>query len=143
MSKLSIPHIHLHCHIRFSLLTPSLCSFFFLISILFQVLLARHHKREKRYGPSPANNYTYGSRRKWFWSRNKSNPETDGADALPGHPTPRDVEVGDVDKTNEKKWFGSWGRQKNAAANGTTNGAHAAGAQNGYGYGGSAYTGNY
>jgi hypothetical protein len=114
--------------------------FFYLISILFQVLLARHHKREKRFGPSPANGYTSGSR-KWFWSRNKNNPETNGDNALPGHPTPADVEYG-TDPKAEKGWFGGWGRNKNAAAaNGTT--ATGAANGNGYGYGNSAYTGNY
>ncbi|KAJ5453551.1 uncharacterized protein N7458_004507 [Penicillium daleae] len=110
--------------------------FFFLISILFQVLLARHHKREKRFGPSPANNYTYGTSRKW-WSRKKNNPEASGGvDALPTHPTPVDIEMG-AEKQPEKNWFGSWGKKKHAA-----NGTPATGAQNGYGYGGSAYTGN-
>jgi hypothetical protein len=32
----------------------------------------RTHKREKRYGPSPSNNYTSGSGKKRFWQR-KSN----------------------------------------------------------------------
>ncbi|KAJ5584859.1 uncharacterized protein N7459_004659 [Penicillium hispanicum] len=116
--------------------------FFFLISILFQVLLARHHKREKRFGPSPANGYTYGSRRKWPWARSKNSPEATGADNLPGHPTPMDVELGDAEKKTEKNWLGSWGRNKKTAANGAT-GVPATGAQNGYGYGSSAYTGNY
>lgn len=103
--------------------------------------MARHHKREKRFGPSPANGYTSGSR-KWFWSRNKNNPEANNGDnALPGHPTPADVEYGSEPKA-EKTWFGGWGRNKNTAA---ANGATATGAANGngYGYGNSAYTGNY
>ncbi|KAJ5329672.1 hypothetical protein N7452_010062 [Penicillium brevicompactum] len=111
--------------------------FLFLVSILFQVLLARHHKREKRFGPSPTNNYTHGSRGA-FWRRNKNHPEATGAaDTLPGHPTPHDVEMG-AEPQNEKKWY-SFGRNKNTATNGATapaaNGA-------GYGYGNSAYTGN-
>ncbi|KAJ5469107.1 hypothetical protein N7475_006859 [Penicillium sp. IBT 31633x] len=110
--------------------------FFFLISILFQVLLARHHKREKRFGPSPNNGYTHGSR-KAFWRRNKNSPEAVGeADTLPGHPTPQDVEMGAEPKA-EKGWFGPFGRNKNTAAVPST--APAAG---GYGYGNSAYTGN-
>jgi hypothetical protein len=118
-------------------LTLHLSSFFFLISILFQVLLARHHKREKRFGPSPANNYTYGTGRKW-WGRKKNNPEASGGvDTLPTHPTPADIEMGG-EKQPQKNWFGSWGKNKHAAATGT----HATGPQNGYGYGGSAYTGN-
>ncbi|KAJ5690802.1 hypothetical protein N7462_005194 [Penicillium macrosclerotiorum] len=111
--------------------------FFFLISIIFQVLMARHHKREKRFGPSPANGYTYGTGRKWF-SRKKNTPEASGAaDALPGHPTPLDVETG-AETKNEKNWFGSWGKNKNATDNGNPTAV-----QNGYGYGSSAYTGNY
>ncbi|KAJ5102360.1 hypothetical protein NUU61_004582 [Penicillium alfredii] len=112
--------------------------FLFLISILFQILLARHHKREKRFGPSPTNGYTYGSRKRFFWRRNKNNPDAGaGADALPGHPTPNDVELGG-DTKNEKSWLGSWGRNKNTPAP-----THGAPAENGYGYGSSAYTGNY
>ncbi|KAJ5097932.1 hypothetical protein N7532_004933 [Penicillium argentinense] len=110
--------------------------FLFLISILFQILLARHHKREKRFGPSPANGYTSGSRRRW-WRRNKASADT-GADALPGHPTPSDVEM-DGEPKNEKNWFGSWGRKNNTTAP-AANGSGAV--QNGYGYGNSAYTGN-
>ncbi|RHZ47572.1 uncharacterized protein CDV56_104023 [Aspergillus thermomutatus] len=114
--------------------------FLFLISILFQALYARHHKREKRFGPSPANGYTYGTQRRGFWRRNKDTPETASADdMLPGHPTPHDVEMGgDAEKPGG---FGGrfFSRNKNAnAANGTPSTV-----QNGYGYGGSAYTGNY
>jgi len=43
----------------------------FLISAIFNVLLIRHHKKEKRYGPSPSNNYTKGMGRRPFWRRNK------------------------------------------------------------------------
>lgn len=57
-------------------------------------------------------------------------------DTLPTHPTPVDIEMG-AEKQPEKNWFGSWGKKKHAA-----NGTPATGAQNGYGYGGSAYTGN-
>ena len=73
-----------------------LFSFFFLVSILFQVLYARHHTREKRFGPSPANGYTYGTQGRSLFRRNKkNNPETgSGDDMLPGHPTPHDVELG-------------------------------------------------
>lgn len=114
-----------------------IASFLFLISILFQILLARHHKREKRFGPSPTNGYTSGSRRRWF-SRNKHNPDTNGADALPGHPTPNDVELNGAEAKNEKSW-NPFGRKKSPSP--TVSGP--AGVQNGYGYGSSAYTGNY
>ncbi|KAF2281445.1 uncharacterized protein EI97DRAFT_367368 [Westerdykella ornata] len=51
----------------------------FFISAFVQLALGRHHKREKRYGPSPANNYTYGRGTK-FWRRK-------------GHTGPRDPEM--------------------------------------------------
>jgi hypothetical protein len=46
--------------------------FLFLLSAVFNVLLVQHHKKEKKYGPSPANNYTKGSGRRPFWKRNKT-----------------------------------------------------------------------
>ncbi|KAB8232452.1 hypothetical protein ETB97_003629 [Aspergillus alliaceus] len=108
--------------------------FFFLISILFQVLYARHHKREKRFGPSPANGYTYGTRPRAFWRRKKNNLDSaSGDDMLPTHPTPNDVELG---PTSEKSGgIGSLFSRNKDTAPGVP--------QNGYGYGNSAYTGNY
>ena len=44
-------------------------AFLFLISAFMQLWLGRHHQREKRFGPSPANNYTSGSGNKWFKRR--------------------------------------------------------------------------
>ena len=46
----------------------------FLISALTQLAIGRNHQREKRFGPSPANNYTSGSGKKWF--RRKRGPRT-------------------------------------------------------------------
>lgn len=46
-------------------------AFLFLIAALFQVWLARNAQREKRFGPSPANNYTTGSGKKWFGRRKR------------------------------------------------------------------------
>ena len=45
--------------------------FLFLVSVFSQVFLSRSHKREKRYGPSPANNYTSGSGKRRPWQRKK------------------------------------------------------------------------
>lgn len=45
-------------------------AFLFAIAALIQLFLGRHHQREKRYGPSPANNYTSGSGGR-FWRRNR------------------------------------------------------------------------
>jgi len=44
----------------------------FLLSIPLGILLGKHHKKEKRYGPSPSNNYTRGSGMK-FWQRKNRN----------------------------------------------------------------------
>ncbi|KAK4927320.1 hypothetical protein LTR66_016294 [Elasticomyces elasticus] len=45
----------------------------FLISAIWEVLMVRHHKKEKRYGPGPENNYTEGSTKTSFWKRNQRN----------------------------------------------------------------------
>ncbi|KAF1812610.1 hypothetical protein P152DRAFT_343991 [Eremomyces bilateralis CBS 781.70] len=42
----------------------------FLISALIQLALGRNYQKEKRYGPSPANNYTSGTGSHW-WRRNR------------------------------------------------------------------------
>lgn len=47
-------------------------SLLFLLSALVQLALGRHHQKEKRYGPSPANNYTRGSGDR-FWQRRRKN----------------------------------------------------------------------
>lgn len=44
-------------------------AFLFFISAFVQLWLGRHHQREKRYGPSPANNYTRGNGIKFFKRR--------------------------------------------------------------------------
>jgi uncharacterized membrane protein YedE/YeeE len=46
----------------------------FAIAALMQLWLGRHHQREKRFGPSPKNNYTAGSGPKWF--RRRRGPKT-------------------------------------------------------------------
>ena len=57
-------------------------SVLFFISAALQVWVARHHRKEKKYGPSPANNYTSGYGKRKFWQRkNKSAPGTFTKDA--------------------------------------------------------------
>lgn len=46
---------------------------FFLVTAALQVALIRHHKKEKRYGPSPSNNYTSGYGKRKFWQRKNKN----------------------------------------------------------------------
>jgi len=53
-------------------------AFLFIISALVQLWLGRHHQKEKRYGPSPSNNYTTGSGNRWF-KRNRGPKTTNQA----------------------------------------------------------------
>ena len=77
MREFTIPRSAHACHprlaaddIRYSLL--------FLVSAGLQIALSRSHKREKRYGPSPANNYTSGSGKTKFWARkNRKNRDAE------------------------------------------------------------------
>ncbi|KAH7399076.1 hypothetical protein DE146DRAFT_656471 [Phaeosphaeria sp. MPI-PUGE-AT-0046c] len=71
-------------------------AFLFLISIPLQLFINKHHKKEKRYGPGPANGYTKGSGVK-FWQRKQRRnralhdpevavaPVAAGGLAAPGH----------------------------------------------------------
>ena len=49
----------------------ALDSFLFLLTALFAVLLNRRHKKEKKRGPSPSNNYTSGSGKTSFFKRGR------------------------------------------------------------------------
>ncbi|KAM0720302.1 hypothetical protein Q7P37_004438 [Cladosporium fusiforme] len=70
----------------------------FIITAAMQLVLVRSHKKEKRYGPSPANNYTSGPAKRNFWNRKKATDDTElgatgaaaGAGGLAaGHPDTR------------------------------------------------------
>lgn len=50
--------------------------FLFLITAVWQVMMIKHHKKEKKYGPSPSNNYTSGSGKTPFWKRGRRNKRT-------------------------------------------------------------------
>lgn len=52
--------------------------FFFLVSAALEILLSRAHKREKRYGPSPSNNYTSGYGKKRFWQKKNNKNKNKG-----------------------------------------------------------------
>jgi hypothetical protein len=59
-------------------------------------MLLRHHRKEKRYGPSPNNGYTAGSPKRKFWQRKPKTTTTRDVekvhpDTLPAHSTPHDV----------------------------------------------------
>ena len=50
----------------------------FLLSAVIEVLLNRHHKKQKRFGPGPSNNYTSGKKQP-FWKRSRK-PKTRDAE---------------------------------------------------------------
>jgi len=52
----------------------------FFLTALMQIALARHHKKEKRFGPSPTNNYTSGYGKRKFWQRKPKNGATRDAE---------------------------------------------------------------
>lgn len=57
----TLPSFHTACRLQTACLAVAIIAiFFFIFSILTEVALARHHRKEKRFGPSPANNYTSG-----------------------------------------------------------------------------------
>lgn len=69
-------------------------SFFFIFSIFTEIALGRHRSREKRYGPSPANNYTsgYGSGGGLFgWLRRRRTAAS--GNILPEHTHPEQLET--------------------------------------------------
>jgi hypothetical protein len=49
----------------------------FIVTALFQVFLVRKHKKEKRFGPGPSNNYTSGPAKRNFWQRKPKTAERD------------------------------------------------------------------
>jgi hypothetical protein len=54
----------------------------------------KNHRKDKRYGPSPANNYTAGAAgpRRKFWQRKpKTSNLEKNPNALPPHATPADI----------------------------------------------------
>jgi hypothetical protein len=66
------PNLRRACKLETAVFAVAIINIFlFLITAALQVLLVRHHKKEKRYGPSSANNYTSGAGRTPFWRRHK------------------------------------------------------------------------
>lgn len=76
-----VSRIHLSLHITSDpLITTLPSSLLFILTAILQFLLIRHHKKEKRYGPSPSNNYTSGAGRTPFWKRNRNKHATRDAE---------------------------------------------------------------
>ena len=71
-------------------------SFFFLFSMLMEVALVRHHRKAKRFGPGPANNYTsgYGSKGGFFSRFRRNKGGVDDSSGLPEHAHPDQLDGG-------------------------------------------------
>jgi len=95
---LHLPKLKTACRLETAAFSVSIVAIFlFLISAFIEFLLARNHRKEKAFGPSPNNNYTQGTgRRRFPWQRNPKPQIAVGAgglhpDALPLHQTPADM----------------------------------------------------
>jgi len=77
------PGEHLSCQLqRVTFIVAIIAAFLFLVSAALEILLARAHKREKRYGPGPSNDYTSGYGKQRFWQRkNRKNKNKGMQDA--------------------------------------------------------------
>ncbi|CRK16881.1 hypothetical protein HYQ45_012541 [Verticillium longisporum] len=100
----NLPSFRQACRLQSACFAVSIIAIvFFLLSILVEVFLVRHHKKEKRFGPGPDNNYTSGSGGKktrgpgggLFGWRNKRKARDAGAfdndNTLPAHTSPDQV----------------------------------------------------
>lgn len=81
-----------------NLLTLTIHSFFFVFSAATELGLGRHRKKEQRFGPSPANNYTSGyGRRTGFlgsiFGRRAAKDATYNENELPTHPEPDELRM--------------------------------------------------
>jgi len=97
-----LPSLHTACRLETATFAVAIiAAVFFFLSIFVEVLLIRHHKKEKAFGPGPNNGYTAGTPRRKFWKRKPKRDAEYAAgglaaekrhpDALPVHSTPVDV----------------------------------------------------
>ncbi|OTB07814.1 hypothetical protein M426DRAFT_317705 [Hypoxylon sp. CI-4A] len=88
------PTYHQVCQMETAVLAVSIVAIiFFVFSALLEVVLVRHRRKEQRFGPSPANNYTsgYGSKRRGpfgIFGRKKAVDDTQNPNQLPLHTQP-------------------------------------------------------
>ncbi|RFU34667.1 hypothetical protein B7463_g1595, partial [Scytalidium lignicola] len=99
-----LPSLRTACRLEKACFAVALVAIaFFLFSLLIELLLIRNRRRERAFGPSPANDYTSGRRpRRSLWQRltGRKAAAAMGAgalaaeknpDSLPAHTTPTDV----------------------------------------------------
>ncbi|KAI0129939.1 hypothetical protein BJ170DRAFT_618150 [Xylariales sp. AK1849] len=91
----NLPRYRTACRMETACLAVSIVAIiFFVLSILVELVLVRHRRKESRFGPSPANDYTSGSgpRNKFMGMfRRRGTTKTENPNALPEHTTPSQV----------------------------------------------------
>lgn len=121
-------HLGLACRFNTACFACAIiCAILFLCTAGMQVALMRHHKKEKRYGPSPDNNYTSGYGKKGMFSRFGRNKNNSAKAAEAGaYTSPKNnrasAETGYTNGTNGT----------NGVTNGTSDTYVAGGAHSGY-----------
>ncbi|KZL82949.1 hypothetical protein CI238_02013 [Colletotrichum incanum] len=129
-----LPSLRTACKLQTACFAVSIVAIiFFILSILVEVALARHHRKEKRFGPSPKNNYTSGSGSKpgFFSSFRRGNrgvAETN-ENALPMHTSPDQVRTSYATETTAVAQDPGYPKYEGAYATNDTTGT------NGYNYG--------
>jgi hypothetical protein len=89
-------HYGLACRLNTAVFAVSIIgAFLFLVTAAMQILLIRHHKKEKRFGPSPSNNYTSGAGKKGgLFSRKKKTTAVEKDAELGNGRAPLDAPAG-------------------------------------------------
>lgn len=91
-----LPSYRTACKMESACLAVSIVAIiFFIVSILVELVLVRHRRKEQRFGPSPANDYTsgYAPRRRFFglFRRKHAPVDTEDPNKLPAHTSPDEV----------------------------------------------------
>ncbi|PHH58907.1 hypothetical protein CDD81_4162 [Ophiocordyceps australis] len=121
----ALPSYHTACRLQTACLAVAIVGvIFFILSAMVEFALARHHQKEKRFGPSPANNYTSGYSPGLFSRFRRKRTNTDDANALPEHTHPDQLDPSRPSEATEA-----------TIVNSGTSGPDHAKVETGYGYG--------
>jgi len=91
-----LPNLRQACQMETACFAVSIVAIiFFILSILVELTLVRHRRKEARFGPSPANNYTSGSGRKggkfFGMFKRRGTTKSQNPNTLPAFTTPDQV----------------------------------------------------
>ena len=76
-------HLGLACRLNTVAFAVSIiAALLFLCTAAMQVALVRQHKKEKRFGPSPSNNYTSGTGSRWGRKKGTTTMDAEAGDGL-------------------------------------------------------------